>query len=119
MSTATLAPGGLAGPARAAAGTGRGGPESRGSRPCGEPKNRGIGLPLPAVDGRHHSSGQGGSPPPHTAAFTLARMAATSQHGAGPSRRAATGDGGLLLFRVGGVPVLLAPSWWIGSAIIV
>ncbi|WP_439656528.1 site-2 protease family protein [Lentzea sp. HUAS TT2] len=27
--------------------------------------------------------------------------------------------GGLLLFRVAGIPVLLAPSWWIGSAIVV
>jgi Zn-dependent protease len=27
-------------------------------------------------------------------------------------------DGGLLLFRVAGVPVLLAPSWWIGSLIV-
>lgn len=26
--------------------------------------------------------------------------------------------GGLLLFRLRGVPVLLAPSWWIGSALI-
>lgn len=48
-------------------------------------------------------------------------MAATSEQGTGPSRRAsaAPGDGGLLLFRVAGVPVLLAPSWWIGSLIIV
>jgi len=28
-------------------------------------------------------------------------------------------DGGLLLFRVGGVPVLLAPSWWLGSFAVV
>ncbi|MFI6094189.1 site-2 protease family protein [Lentzea sp. NPDC051213] len=28
-------------------------------------------------------------------------------------------EGGLLLFRVAGIPVLLAPSWWIGSAIVV
>lgn len=28
-------------------------------------------------------------------------------------------DGGLLLFRADGVPVLLAPSWWIGSLIVV
>ncbi|TCO53524.1 site-2 protease family protein [Actinocrispum wychmicini] len=28
-------------------------------------------------------------------------------------------DGGLLLFRVGGVPVVLAPSWWIGSLAVV
>ncbi|EMD30014.1 Zn-dependent protease [Amycolatopsis azurea DSM 43854] len=28
-------------------------------------------------------------------------------------------EGGLLLFRVSGIPVLLAPSWWIGSLIIV
>ncbi|MQA08775.1 MAG: site-2 protease family protein [Pseudonocardiaceae bacterium] len=27
-------------------------------------------------------------------------------------------DGGLLLFRVSGVPVLLAPSWWIGSLVV-
>jgi Zn-dependent protease len=45
-------------------------------------------------------------------------MAMTSEQGTGPARRAA-GDGGLLLFRVGGVPVLLAPSWWIGSLIVV
>ncbi|HEV2783384.1 MAG TPA: site-2 protease family protein [Actinophytocola sp.] len=28
-------------------------------------------------------------------------------------------DGGLLLFRFGGVPVLLSPSWWLGSLAIV
>ena len=28
-------------------------------------------------------------------------------------------DGGLLLFRVSGVPVLLAPSWWVGSLAVV
>ncbi|GAA5103446.1 site-2 protease family protein [Haloechinothrix salitolerans] len=28
-------------------------------------------------------------------------------------------DGGLLLFRVSGVPVLLAPSWWLGSLVVV
>jgi Zn-dependent protease len=28
-------------------------------------------------------------------------------------------DGGVLLFRAAGVPVLLAPSWWLGSAAIV
>lgn len=28
-------------------------------------------------------------------------------------------EGGLLLFRVAGIPVVLAPSWWIGSAIVV
>ncbi|MFD9705661.1 site-2 protease family protein [Lentzea sp. NPDC059081] len=28
-------------------------------------------------------------------------------------------ESGLLLFRVAGIPVLLAPSWWIGSAIVV
>ncbi|RZQ63682.1 site-2 protease family protein [Amycolatopsis suaedae] len=45
-------------------------------------------------------------------------MAATSEH-VPPGRRAVRVDGGLLLFRVGGVPVLLAPSWWIGSLIVV
>lgn len=35
------------------------------------------------------------------------------------SGRIANGDGGLLLFRLGGVPVLLAPSWWLGSFAIV
>ncbi|SDY45293.1 Zn-dependent protease (includes SpoIVFB) [Amycolatopsis xylanica] len=45
-------------------------------------------------------------------------MAATSQHGAGSHRRSAL-DGGLLLFRVDGVPVLLAPSWWLGSLVVV
>lgn len=33
--------------------------------------------------------------------------------------RAAPESGGLLLFRVRGVPVLLSPSWWIGSLLIV
>lgn len=28
-------------------------------------------------------------------------------------------DGGLLLFRFGGVPVLLSPSWWLGSVAVV
>jgi Zn-dependent protease len=28
-------------------------------------------------------------------------------------------DGGLLLFRFGGVPVLLSPSWWIGSIAVI
>lgn len=37
-----------------------------------------------------------------------------------PSRvRTADPDGGLLLFRFGGVPVLLSPSWWIGSAAVI
>lgn len=45
-------------------------------------------------------------------------MTATSGPQAGrPARNAL--DGGLLLFRVDGVPVLLAPSWWIGSLVIV
>ncbi|MFC0110475.1 site-2 protease family protein [Kibdelosporangium aridum] len=35
------------------------------------------------------------------------------------SGRVAGGDGGLLLFRVAGVPVLLAPSWWIGAFAVV
>ncbi|KAA2266498.1 site-2 protease family protein [Solihabitans fulvus] len=30
----------------------------------------------------------------------------------------AGGDGGLLLGRVAGIPVLLAPSWWLGSAVV-
>ena len=46
-------------------------------------------------------------------------MAATSEQGTGGTRRAVLPDGGLLLFRVAGVPVLLAPSWWIGSLIVV
>jgi Zn-dependent protease len=33
--------------------------------------------------------------------------------------RVARGDGGLLLFRLSGVPVLLAPSWWLGSLAVV
>jgi Zn-dependent protease len=32
--------------------------------------------------------------------------------------RSADEVGGLLLFRIRGVPVLLAPSWWIGSAVV-
>lgn len=35
------------------------------------------------------------------------------------SGRLASGDGGLLLFRISGVPVLLAPSWWLGSFAVV
>ncbi|MCP2180183.1 Zn-dependent protease (includes SpoIVFB) [Prauserella alba] len=35
------------------------------------------------------------------------------------SRRGTVTDGGLLLFRVDGVPVLLSPSWWVGSLLIV
>ncbi|WP_141995642.1 site-2 protease family protein [Amycolatopsis cihanbeyliensis] len=46
-------------------------------------------------------------------------MAASSEHRPGGSGRRAAVDGGLLLFRVDGVPVLLAPSWWIGSLLIV
>ncbi|MBW4717669.1 site-2 protease family protein [Saccharothrix obliqua] len=34
-------------------------------------------------------------------------------------RRQAGRDGGLPLFRAAGIPVLLAPSWWLGSAVIV
>src|SRR2546430_916952 len=30
-----------------------------------------------------------------------------------------TGRDGVLLFRFGGVPVLLSPSWWLGSAAVV
>ncbi|GGP83933.1 site-2 protease family protein [Saccharothrix coeruleofusca] len=37
----------------------------------------------------------------------------------GSWRRQAGRDGGLPLFRAAGVPVLLAPSWWLGSAAIV
>ena len=33
--------------------------------------------------------------------------------------RSASGDGGLLLCRVAGVPVLLSPSWWLGAVLIV
>ncbi|WP_211299685.1 M50 family metallopeptidase, partial [Amycolatopsis lexingtonensis] len=46
-------------------------------------------------------------------------MAATSEQGTGGTRQAVRPDGGLVLFRVAGVPVLLAPSWWIGSLIVV
>ncbi|WP_245992753.1 site-2 protease family protein [Prauserella muralis] len=46
-------------------------------------------------------------------------MDATSEYSRSTSRRSRAVDGGLLLFRVDGVPVLLAPSWWIGSLIIV
>ncbi|MFD9740968.1 site-2 protease family protein [Umezawaea sp. NPDC059074] len=37
----------------------------------------------------------------------------------GSWRRQVDRDGGVLLFRAAGVPVLLAPSWWLGSAAIV
>ncbi|HEU5108072.1 MAG TPA: site-2 protease family protein, partial [Micromonosporaceae bacterium] len=33
--------------------------------------------------------------------------------------QSANQDGGLRLFRFAGVPVLLAPSWWLGSAVVV
>jgi Zn-dependent protease len=47
-------------------------------------------------------------------------MAATSEHQPSQPRRYFTSaDGGLLLFRVQDVPVLLAPSWWIGSLVVV
>src|ERR1041384_3376346 len=36
----------------------------------------------------------------------------------GSWRRQVERDGGVLLFRAAGVPVLLAPSWWLGSAAI-
>ncbi|WET82889.1 M50 family metallopeptidase [Amycolatopsis sp. QT-25] len=44
-------------------------------------------------------------------------MAVTGEQG--PPRRGVAPEGGLLLFRVSGIPVLLAPSWWIGSLLIV
>ncbi|MEU4744413.1 site-2 protease family protein, partial [Actinosynnema sp. NPDC023658] len=37
----------------------------------------------------------------------------------GSWRRQVSRDGGLPLFRAAGIPVLLAPSWWLGSAAIV
>ena len=46
-------------------------------------------------------------------------MAATSEQGTGGTRQAVLSDGGLVLFRVAGVPVLLAPSWWVGSLVVV
>ncbi|MCI2418466.1 site-2 protease family protein [Saccharopolyspora sp. K220] len=36
-----------------------------------------------------------------------------------PPARPKLNDGGLLLCRVAGVPVLLSPSWWVGAALIV
>ncbi|HVV10675.1 site-2 protease family protein [Amycolatopsis sp.] len=44
-------------------------------------------------------------------------MSATSQHQ--PRRFFTAADGGLLLFRLQDVPVLLAPSWWIGSLVVI
>ncbi|MEV6231584.1 site-2 protease family protein [Saccharopolyspora shandongensis] len=38
---------------------------------------------------------------------------------ASPPVRPKLNDGGLLLFRIAGVPVLLSPSWWLGAALIV
>jgi Zn-dependent protease len=38
---------------------------------------------------------------------------------ASPPARPKLNDGGLLLCRVAGVPVLLSPSWWLGAALIV
>ncbi|MER7011351.1 site-2 protease family protein [Saccharopolyspora sp. NPDC000359] len=38
---------------------------------------------------------------------------------ASPPARPKLNDGGLLLGRVAGVPVLLSPSWWVGAALIV
>ncbi|NKQ52564.1 site-2 protease family protein [Amycolatopsis sp. K13G38] len=48
-------------------------------------------------------------------------MSATSHHPqqSSPRRVLTTADGGLLLFRVREVPVLLAPSWWIGSLVVI
>ncbi|WP_157357666.1 site-2 protease family protein [Amycolatopsis nigrescens] len=46
-------------------------------------------------------------------------MAATSEQRPSRSTRPTAVEGGLLLFRVDGVPVLLAPSWWIGSLVVV
>lgn len=47
-------------------------------------------------------------------------MAASSEQGAGRRRALAVDpDGGLRLFRVSGVPVVLAPSWWIGSLVVI
>lgn len=47
-------------------------------------------------------------------------MSLTSEHPRSRPRRFFTvADGGLLLFRVQDVPVLLAPSWWVGSLVIV
>ena len=42
-------------------------------------------------------------------------MAASAQE----SRRSGAMSGGMLLFRVSGVPVLLSPSWWLGSLVVV
>jgi len=36
-----------------------------------------------------------------------------------PRRVLTSADGGLLLFRVRDVPVLLAPSWWVGSLVVI
>ncbi|TDD55495.1 site-2 protease family protein [Saccharopolyspora elongata] len=38
---------------------------------------------------------------------------------ASPPTRPKLNDGGLLLCRIAGVPVLLSPSWWLGAALIV
>ncbi|HJQ47999.1 MAG TPA: site-2 protease family protein [Amycolatopsis sp.] len=47
-------------------------------------------------------------------------MSATSQQRPSRPRRVlTTADGGLLLFRVQDVPVLLAPSWWIGALVVI
>src|SRR6201999_230059 len=46
----------------------------------------------------------------HANAHTLATMSTTWA----PDR-----DGGLLLFRFRGVPVLLSPSWWVGSGAVI
>jgi Zn-dependent protease len=47
-------------------------------------------------------------------------MSATSEQPHSRPRRFFTvADGGLLLFRVQDVPVLLAPSWWVGSLVVI
>jgi Zn-dependent protease len=47
-------------------------------------------------------------------------MTATSEQPRSRPRRFFTvADGGLLLFRVQDVPVLLAPSWWVGSLVVI
>src|SRR5699024_6255471 len=58
------------------------------------------------------------SPRSHSARLMLCCVDGEYANGrAVPQRRSA--HGGLVLFRLAGVPVVLAPSWWIGSLLVV
>lgn len=45
-------------------------------------------------------------------------VAATGEHRVSRSGRRSVVDGGLVLFRLSDVPVVLAPSWWVGALVV-